>query len=188
MYNNAHDIHQYLFFETSASIITLVLLGNLLEHRSVKQTTTAISDLSAIQVTKANLVGLSLGKEMITEIDYKDIIVGSILQVNTGDKIPVDGEIISGTASVDEAMLTGESLPVNKQLLSKVIGGTIVQDGNFKMRAEIVGKETMLSKIIELVKKAQQEKPKIQKLGDQVSAVFVPVVLLISIVTFFKKQ
>jgi Cu+-exporting ATPase len=180
-----HEANNFMFFETAASIITLVLLGNVFEHRSVKQTTTAISELSAIQVSKANLVGLSMGKDVITEIDYKDIQAGFILQVNTGDKVPVDGEIILGEGSIDESMLTGESIPSEKAKSDKVIGGTIVLQGNFKMRAESVGNETMLAKIIELVKKAQQAKPNIQKFGDKISAVFVPIVLCISILTFF---
>jgi len=184
MHHDAHTIHNFLFFETTATIITLVLLGNVLEHRSVKQTTTAIKDLSAIQVSTANLVSLQLGKEVITEINYKDIHVGAILQVNTGDKIPVDGEIISGDATIDESMLTGESIPVEKAAGHKVIGGTILTNGNIRMRAESVGDETMLSKIIELVKKAQQTKPNIQKLGDKISAIFVPVVLGIALLTF----
>lgn len=181
---DSHIAYNYLFFETTATIITLVLLGNVLEHRSVKRTTTAIKDLSALSVSTAKIVGLQLGKEVITEINYKDIPVGAILQVNSGDKIPVDGEIISGDASVDEAMITGESIPVEKTIADKVIGGTILLSGNFRMRAEKVGNETTLSKIIELVKKAQQAKPNIQKLGDKISAIFVPVVLGISIITF----
>lgn len=180
----AHDVHNYLFFETTASIITLVLLGNVIEHRSVKQTTTAIQELSAIQPTTAKMLSLQFGKEVFTEVDYKNIHIGAILQVNMGDKVPVDGEVISGNASIDEAMLTGESLPVEKQMGSKVIGGTILLSGSIRMRAETVGDNTLLSKIIELVKKAQQDKPNIQKLGDRISAIFVPVVLLISVITF----
>jgi Cu+-exporting ATPase len=184
MYHGTHQVHNYLFFETTASIITLVLLGNLFEARSVKQTTTAIKELSEIQVTKAKMVSLHLGKEVITEVDYKSIHVGAILQVNTGDKIPVDGEIISGDASIDESMLTGESVPHEKTISDKVVGGTIVVSGNLRMKAESVGEETVLAKIIELVKRAQQTKPEIQKLGDKISAIFVPVVLGISILTF----
>jgi Cu+-exporting ATPase len=185
LYNGSHEVHNYLFFETTATIITLVLLGNVFEHRSVRQTTTAIKELSAIQVNKAKMISLQMGKEVITEVDYKNIHVGALLQVNTGDKIPVDGEIYSGDASIDESMLTGESLPVEKTIGSKVIGGTIVLSGNIRMRAETVGDETLLAKIIELVKKAQQAKPNIQKLGDKISAIFVPVVLGISVITFF---
>ena len=183
-YYGSDDLHNYLFFETAATIITLVLLGNVLEHRSVSQTTMAIQELSSIQVQQANIVSLSLGKEVISPIDYKDIPMGAILQVNTGDKVPVDGEIVSGDASIDEAMITGESLPVDKGEGSKVIGGTILLNGSFRMRAESIGGDTMLSKIIALVKKAQQEKPEIQKIGDKVSAVFVPIVLSVAIITF----
>ncbi len=178
------ELHNYIFFETTATIITLVLLGNVFEHRSVKQTTTAIRELSAIQVTKAKMVSLQLGKEVITELNYRDIHQGALLQVNAGDKIPVDGEIISGDASIDESMITGESLPVEKTTGNKVIGGTILLNGSIRMRAESVGDNTLLAKIIELVKKAQQAKPDIQKLGDKVSAIFVPIVLGISVLTF----
>jgi len=184
LYDQTHAVHNYLFFETTATIITLVLLGNVLEHKSVKKTTTALQELSKIQVTTAKLVGLQFGKEVITEIKYEEIKQDYLLQVNTGDKIPVDGEIISGSVSIDEAMLTGESIPVEKTIGHKVIGGTIVLNGSIKMRAENVGEETVLAKIIELVKKAQQSKPQIQKLGDKISAIFVPVVLLISVITF----
>ena len=178
-------VHNYLFFETTASVISLVLLGNLFEQRSVKKTTTAISELIAIQVTKAKMIGLQMGKELITEVEYKNIPVGAILQVNSGDKIPVDGEIFSGDASIDESMITGERLPVEKSISDKVIGGTIVVKGNIRMRAENVGDQTLLAKIIGLVKKAQQDKPEIQKLGDKISAIFVPVVLGIAVLTFF---
>lgn len=180
-----HEVHNYMFFETASTIITLVLLGNVFEHRSVKQTTTALRELSAIQVVKAKLVSLQMGNEVITEVDYKSIHVGALLQVNTGDKIPVDGEVISGDASIDESMLTGEGIPVEKTIANKVIGGTIVLNGSLRMRAEVVGTETVLAKIIELVKKAQQTKPNIQKLGDKISAIFVPVVFGISVLTFF---
>ena len=184
MYTDIHTIHNYLFFETAASIITLVLLGNVIEHRSVKQTTTAIRELSAMQVTKAKIVSLQMGKEVLTEIEYKDIFAGALLQINTGDKIAVDGEIISGEVLIDESMITGESIPVEKTAGQKVIGGTIVLNGSLRMRAETVGNETVLAKIIELVKKAQQNKPNIQKLGDKIAAIFVPVVICISILTF----
>ena len=184
LFGNTMAVHNYLFFETAATIITLVLLGNVFEHRSVKQTTTAIKDLSALHVTKAKIISLHLGKEIVSEIAYKDIPVGALLQVNTGDKIPVDGEIISGDVSVDESMLSGESIPLEKTVGDKVIGGTIAVNGNIRMRAESVGNETVLSKIIDLVKKAQQAKPNIQKLGDKISAIFVPAVLSISIITF----
>lgn len=184
LHYNTHELHNYLFFETTATIITLVLLGNVFEHRSVKQTTTAIKELSDIQVSTAKMISLQMGKEVITEVEYKNIHVGALLQVNMGDKIPVDGEIYDGSATIDESMITGESLPVEKEAGSKVIGGTIVASGSLRMRAERVGDTTLLAQIIELVKKAQQSKPDIQKLGDKISAIFVPVVLGISVLTF----
>lgn len=171
----------YLFFETTATIITLVLLGNVLEHKSVQKTTTAIGDLSSIQevVAKIEVNGI------IKEVNFDNIKVGDILIVNSGDKIPTDGVIVSGSAYIDESMITGESIPTNKNKDAEVIGGTIISDGNVKIKASKVGNDTLLSQIIELVKNAQNNKPNIQKLGDQVSAVFVPIVLSIAILTFF---
>ena len=175
------DSQDYLFFETTATIITLVLLGNVLEHKSVQKTTTAIGDLSSIQevVAKIEVNGI------IKEVNFDNIKVGDILIVNSGDKIPTDGIIVSGSAYIDESMITGESVPTNKNIDADVIGGTIITDGNVKIKASKVGNDTLLSQIIELVKNSQNNKPNIQKLGDQVSAVFVPVVLSIAILTFF---
>ena len=175
------DSQDYLFFETTATIITLVLLGNVLEHKSVQKTTTAIGDLSSIQevVAKIEVNGI------IKEVNFDNIKVGDILIVNSGDKIPTDGVIVSGSAYIDESMITGESIPTNKNKDADVIGGTIITDGNVKIKASKVGNDTLLSQIIELVKNAQNNKPNIQKLGDQVSAVFVPIVLSIAILTFF---
>jgi Cu+-exporting ATPase len=175
------DSQDYLFFETTATIITLVLLGNVLEHKSVQKTTTAIGDLSSIQevVAKIEVNGI------IKEVNFDNIEVGDILIVNSGDKIPTDGIIVSGSAYIDESMITGESIPTNKNKNADVIGGTIITDGNVKIKASKVGNDTLLSQIIELVKNAQNNKPNIQKLGDQISAVFVPIVLSIAISTFF---
>ena len=181
MYWGTAEAHQFLFFETTATIITLVLLGNVLEHRSVKQTTSAIKELSAIQ-------RLTVKREMadgsLKEVSFQEIQKGNILIVNSGDKIPTDGEVIFGEGILDESMLTGENEPVQKTLNHIVIGGTILVDGNLKIKATKVGKETVLSQIIELVKKAQNDKPSIQRLGDKVSAIFVPIVLGISLLTF----
>ncbi len=181
LFAGAEQAHHYLFFETTATIITLVLLGNVLEHKSVKKTTTAISDLSAIQkvIAKKEIDG------KIIELSYEEIRIDDVLIINAGDKIPTDGVIISGSSYIDESMITGESMPVNKNKGDEVIGGTIVIEGSLKIKAIKVGDDTLLSQIIELVKNAQNNKPNIQKLGDQVSAVFVPVVLIISIATFF---
>ncbi len=170
----------YLFYETCATIITLVLLGNVFEKRSVTQTTSAVKDLVKIQQVNAN----RMVDGTIELINAREVRPGDTLVVNQGDKIPVDGEILSGSASVDEAMLTGESLPVEKDKYDKVIGGTIVQNGNFTMLATKVGSNTILSQIIELMKKAQAAKPPVQKLGDRVAGIFVPAVIIISFLTF----
>src|SRR6201996_3111374 len=171
---------QYQFYETCATIITLVLLGNVFEKRSVTQTTSAVKDLIKFQQVTANRV---VNGE-IEVISAKEVRPGDTLLVNQGDKIPVDGEVLSGNASVDEAMLTGESVPVEKEKYAQVIGGTIVQHGNITVLATKVGSNTILSQIIELMKKAQAANPPVQKLSDKVAAIFVPAVLLISLVTF----
>ncbi len=170
----------YLFYETAATIITLVLLGNVFEKRSVTQTTSAVKDLIKFQQVNANRI-IDGSVEVISAQEVKP---GDTLIVNQGDKIPVDGEILSGSASVNEAMLTGESVPVDKEKYDKVIGGTLVQNGTFHMLATKVGSNTILSQIIDLMKKAQAAKPPVQKLGDKVAGIFVPVVLLISLITF----
>lgn len=175
------SIHKFLFFETTATIITLVLLGNLLEHKSVKKTSTAIQELAEFQDLKAK-------KEVSTgtfeEISFEDIKIDDILLVNSGDKIPTDGIIISGEGYVNESMITGESHPFFKTKSQNVIGGTILADGNIRVSATKVGQDTVLSNIIHLVKNAQSDKPKIQRLGDKVSSIFVPVVIVISFLTF----
>lgn len=185
LFYGTHEVHNYIFYETAATIITLVLLGNVIEHRSVKQTTSAIAELSKLQTTLARRVMKHDGKEMVHEISAQEVHVGDVLLVNTGDKIPVDGSVITGTVSVDESMITGESVPVDRASGEKLIGGTLVANGTLKMLAEKVGPDTVLSGIIEMVKNAQQAKPEIQKLGDKVSNIFVPVVLAISAFTFF---
>ncbi|MDB4918320.1 cation-translocating P-type ATPase [Mucilaginibacter sp.] len=171
---------QYQFYETCATIITLVLLGNVFEKRSVTQTTSAVKDLIKIQQVSANKI---LNGE-VEVISAKEVRPGDILLVNHGDKVPVDGEVLSGNASVDEAMLTGESIPVEKEKYDTVIGGTIIQHGNITMLATKVGSNTVLAQIIELMKKAQAAKPPVQKLGDKVASIFVPAVILIALITF----
>lgn len=171
---------RYQFYETCATIITLVLLGNLFEKRSVTQTTSAVKDLVKIQQVNAN----RMMNGEIKVINAREIRPGDTLIVNTGDKIPVDGEVLSGNASVNESMLTGESIPIEKGKYDTLIGGTIVEHGNVTMIATKVGSNTVLSQIIELMKKAQAAKPPVQKLGDKVAAIFVPAVVLIALITF----
>jgi Cu+-exporting ATPase len=176
--------HSDLYFETAATIVTLVLFGNVLEARSVKQTTSAIDELHKIQVRSARRISIVDGREVFTETPLKSILKGDILLVNTGDQIPLDGTILDGEALVDESMITGESVPVEKQKGFAVIGGTLLVNGTLRMQVDKVGEDTVLAGIIRLVKTAQKNKPNIQKLGDRVSAIFVPVVLAIAIITF----
>ncbi len=176
---------EFQFYETAATIITLVLLGNVMEKRAVKKTTDAIDQLSSLKPKKARMVVTGKdGKEQILPVDPQKIRTGEILQVNTGESIPLDGKVTSGDAHIDESMITGESLPVWKKEGAEVIGGTILREGNLRMVVNATGDHTVLSRIIDLVKNAQSKKPSVQQLADKVSAVFVPVVLSIAILTF----
>jgi P-type Cu+ transporter len=176
--------HDYLFFETTASIITLVMFGNWLEHRTVKSTTVAIDALVKLQPQRAKLLMIdSIGKETRIEVDSKDVRKDDIILVNNGDSIPVDGEIIQGEAQVDEHMITGESLPASKHVGDAVVGGTLVVDGNLRLKATTVGHSSVLANIIRMVREAQGTKPPLQKLADKISAIFVPAVLGIALLT-----
>ncbi len=176
----------YLFFETAASIITLVLLGNLIEKRSVKRTRSAVTELSRLQPQKAKRIDFygNQAFEVISEVDHHDIRTGDYLLVNTGDRIPADGNVTWGQGWADEAMITGESIPVEKKTGDNLITGTVLYEGSLKMQALAVGKETVLARIIELVNDAQRNKPRIQRLADRITSIFVPVVFMISAVTF----
>lgn len=170
----------YIFYETAATIITLVLVGNWLEKRAVEQTTTSIGELTKLQVETARQV---MPSGTVVTIDARDIKKGNILQVNEGDKIPADGVIISGNATIDESMLTGESLPVDKNISDGVVGASLLVSGNFQMEVKATGEGSVLGQMIELVKMAQADKPDIQRLADKISAIFVPAVVLISLAT-----
>lgn len=173
-------LHGHVYFETSAVIITLIKLGKFLEARAKGKTSDSIRKLMSLRPETATI--LQGEKEVIVPIS--DVVVDDIVIVKPGESIPVDGVIIKGDTFVDEAMITGESLPVEKTVKSTVIGGTVNQTGWFKFTATKVGKETMLSKIIQLVEDAQGSKAPIQKLADKVSAVFVPFVLVVALLTF----
>jgi Cu+-exporting ATPase len=176
--------HDYLFFETAASILTLVMVGNWLEHKTVKSTTVAIDALVRLQPQFAKVVMTdSIGKETVLEVESKFVRSDDVVLVNNGDSIPVDGEIITGEAQIDEHMITGESLPVHKMAGDNVVGGTFIVDGNLRVKAGAVGNASVLSKIIKMVREAQAVKPALQKLADKISAVFVPLVLAISLLT-----
>lgn len=178
-YFEKNGIETHVYFETSATIITLILLGKYLETRAKGQTSEAIKKLGELQAKVAHLVVDKKTKD----IDITDVKVGDILLVKPGEKIPVDGVVVSGSSYLDESMVTGESLPVEKKSDSKVIGSTINTSGSFEMKAEKIGSDTMLANIIELVKSAQGSRPPIQKLVDVVASYFVPTVIILSLIT-----
>jgi len=174
-----------MFFETAATIITLVLLGNVMEHRSVQQTTRNLGELTKMQEQAVARIVMRAGqREKIFETKPGNVKVGDELQVNEGDRVPVDGRVMAGTAVTDEAAVTGESDPVKKSEGDELYSGTVLLSGNVRIEALRPAKESTLQKIIELVKKARRDQPDIQILGDKVSGIFVPVVLVISVVTF----
>ena len=171
----------YYFFETAATIITLVLLGNWFEHRAVAQTTSAIGALTRLQVPMANRV---MPSGVLMPVAKSELQIGMLLQVNEGDVVPTDAIIRSGEGLLDESMLTGESTPVSREEGQEVIGGSTLLSGSLQVEVSAVGKNTVLEQMVELVKTAQQDKPPIQQLADKISAIFVPAVLLISLLTF----
>ncbi|WP_339148600.1 MULTISPECIES: heavy metal translocating P-type ATPase [unclassified Sutcliffiella] len=169
-----------LYFETSAVIITLIILGKLFEVRAKGRSSEAIKKLMGLQA-KTALV-LRDGKEM--EVPLEEVLVGDIVSVKPGEKVPVDGEILEGQSAVDESMLTGESIPVDKKMGDTVYGSTINKNGFLKVKATKVGKETALAQIIRIVEQAQGSKAPIQRLADKISGIFVPIVVGIAILTF----
>ena len=169
-----------VYFETAAMIITFILIGNYLESVMKSKTQTSIKKLKELQAKVVNV--LRDGNELF--IPFKKVKLNDIVLIKTGDKIPVDGPIIEGFCVVDESAMTGESLPVEKKAGDELLSGTIVKNGFVKQKAEKVGNDTMLSKVIALVKDASNKKPKIQKLADKISGVFVPIVIIISVLTF----
>jgi Cu+-exporting ATPase len=183
-YADAHDAEQYLFYETGATIITFVLLGNLIEKKAVKKTTNAIAALNALQVKTANRIVIINGNKTIEKVDVSMLQINDLLQINAGDAIPADGIVEKGSGFVNESMLTGEAIPVQKERNTEVFSGTILTDGNLEVRVTKTINQTVLASIIRLVKNAQSKRPKAQQLGDRISAVFVPVVIGISLLTF----
>ena len=172
------EIHVY--YEVAALVVTLILLGRFLEHRARGKTSEAIHKLMGMQAKTARVI--RGGLEMDVPID--EVIVNDLILVRPGEKIPVDGKVVDGNSTVDEAMVTGESVAVRKQLGDEVIGATINKTGSFKFKATRVGKDTFLAQIVKLVQEAQGSKAPIQRLADQVTGWFVPTVILIAIFTF----
>lgn len=169
-----------VYYEAAVVIITLILLGRLLENRAKGQTMTAIHKLMGLQAKTARII--CNGEEI--DLPIEEVKVGDIILVRPGEKIPVDGEIITGSSTVDESMVTGEPIPVKKQAKDEVIGATINKTGSFRFKANRVGKDTVLAQIVKLVQDAQASKAPIQKIADRVTGWFVPVVIAIAIFTF----
>jgi P-type Cu+ transporter len=168
--------HQPLYYETAAFLIAFILLGKYLEARTLQRTRAAMEDLLALRPETALVI--RQGQEI--EIPVEEVVVGDIVAVKPGGRVPVDGVVVSGTSAIDESMVTGESLPVEKNQHDVVIGGTVNGHGAFTFKATRVGRETALSRIIELVAEAQRSKAAVQKFADRVAAYFVPVVFLLS--------
>jgi len=169
-----------VYFEAAAVIIALILLGRLLENRAKGQTSEAIRKLMGLQAKTARVI--REGREY--DIPIAEVVLGDVILVRPGEKIPVDGQIVEGASTLDEAMVTGESVPVQKTVGDEVIGATLNKTGSFKFHATRVGKDTFLAQIVKLVQQAQGSKAPIQKLADQVTAWFVPAVIAIAILTF----
>jgi len=176
--NSTTGVHTY--FDTATTIIALILMGRVLEARAKDKTSTAIKKLMGLQPKTARVIRNSEEKD----IPISDVLNNDIVIVRPGEKIPVDGIIIKGTTSIDESMVTGESIPVDKNVDDKVIGGTINKNGSIQFKATAVGKDTVISQIIKLVEQAQGSKAPIQSLADKIASYFVPIVISIALITF----
>ena len=177
---NITNTEQHIYFDTAATIVTLILMGRLLEARAKSKTSSAIKKLIGLQPKTARVI--RNGDEI--DISIHDVQKNDVLIVKPGEKIPVDGIITKGSTSIDESMITGESIPVDKIANDKVIGGTINNNGSIEYKATAVGRETVISQIIKLVEDAQGSKAPIQSLADKIAAVFVPTVIVIAAITF----
>jgi len=169
-----------VYYEVAASVIALILLGKTLENRAKGETSEAIRKLMGLQAKTARIV--RNGQEL--EVSIAQVEIGDVVQVRPGEQIPVDGEVIEGYSTIDEAMVTGESWPVKKQIGDEVIGATINKTGSFKFRATRIGKDTFLAQIVKMVQDAQGSKAPIQKLADEVTGWFVPAVIAVALATF----
>jgi Cu+-exporting ATPase len=174
----------YMFYETAAAIITLVFLGNYLEDASVQSTQRALKSLERSQKVMANIIAYDdRHNEQIFQVENIQLRVGDLILIKSGEQVPMDCKILWGDAHVNEAIITGESTAIHKYPKDKLIGGSILSNGTLKAQVTAVGKDTILSGIINMVKQTQGEKPPVQQLADKISAIFVPVVLGIAVLT-----
>ena len=180
-----NQANQYLFYETAATIITLVFLGNWMEDKSVEQTQAALNKLAKSQKTMANMIAYDNEQtEHIFPVESTSLKTGDLLLIRSGEAVPMDCKILSGEVSVDESIITGESIPVEKKVKDILIGGSTIVNGTVKAYVTAVGEDSVLGNILKMVKDAQTEKPPVQLLADKISAIFVPVVVGISLLTF----
>lgn len=175
------DGHAAVYFEAAGVIVTLILLGQVLELKARSQTNTAIKSLLGLSAKNAKRINEDGSEE---DVPLSNVVVGDKLRVRPGEKIPVDGVVVSGSSSIDESMISGEPMPVEKVVGDSVIGATVNGTGSLEMLTEKVGAETLLSRIVHMVAEAQRSKAPIQKLADTVAAYFVPIVVIVSILTF----
>ncbi len=179
----------FMFFETAASIITIVFLGYYLEDVSVARTQKTIKELTKEHVIMANMIAYdSHGHENVFQMESNALKVGDLVLIKTGEQVPADCKILSGEAEISEALLTGESLPILKKQGDIIVGGSTVSNGNLKAYVTATGSDTVKSSIVAMMKKAQTEKPPVQQLADKISAIFVPLVLGIALLTFLINQ
>jgi Cu+-exporting ATPase len=176
---------QYMFYETTATILTLVFLGNWLEDKSVETTQSALRKLAVSQVSMANMIAYDADHtEHIFPVESKSLKVGDLLLIKSGETVPMDCKILWGEASVNEAIISGESSPVDKKMNDKLIGGSLIDNGTVKTYVTAVGEDTVLANILKMVRDAQTEKPPVQQLADKISAIFVPAVISIALIVF----
>ncbi len=174
----------YMFYETAATIITLVFLGNYMEEASINSTQRALNKIAKSQKVIANMIAFDDDhKEQIFQVENSQLRIGDLILIKTGEQVPIDAKVLWGEAEVNEAIVTGESLPVYKTKKDNIIGGSILVNGTIKAQVTATGNDTVLSAIINMVKNAQGEKPPVQLLADKISAVFIPVVLVIASLT-----
>ncbi|KIC92872.1 heavy metal translocating P-type ATPase [Flavihumibacter solisilvae] len=176
---------QYLFYETAATILTLVFLGNYLEDLSIQSTQRELNKLAKSQKVMANMIAFDdQHQELIFPVENTQLRNGDLILIRNGEQVPADCKILWGEATINEAIITGESLPVEKKAKDNLIGGSLVVEGTVKAQVTATADQSVLSNIINLVKKAQGDKPPVQKLADRISAIFVPLVLAIALLTF----
>ena len=176
---------QFMFYETTATIITLVFLGNWIEDKAVETTQASLRKLAVTQKIMANMIAYDeQHQEHIFPVESEHLRTGDIVLIKNGEYVPMDCKILDGEASVNESILTGESIPVDKKINDKLIGGSVIANGTVKAYVTAVGENTVMSSILKMVKDAQTEKPPVQQMADKISAVFVPVVVGLAVITF----